>query len=68
MVERRIGSAEVTGPSPVNSLLKAWDFLGFFFFVLHGLKMIIGHIREFLFIVLHGAAINFFYEITNLPQ
>ena len=34
-VERRIGSAEVTGPIPVSSFLKALYLQGFFFFVLH---------------------------------
>lgn len=35
-VERRIGSAEVTGPIPVSSLWRAWYLPGFFSFVLHG--------------------------------
>ncbi len=34
-VVRRIGSAEVTGPIPVSSSLKAWRNLGFLIFVLH---------------------------------
>ena len=31
-VERRIGSAEVTGPIPVSSLWRAWYLPGFFSF------------------------------------
>lgn len=34
-VVRRIGSAEVTGPIPVSSFLKALYLQGFFLFVLH---------------------------------
>ena len=34
-VERRIGSAEVTGPIPVSSFVKALYLQGFFFFMLH---------------------------------
>ena len=34
-VERRIGSAEVTGPIPVSSLWIAWYLPGFFLFVPH---------------------------------
>ena len=34
-VERRIGSAEVTGPIPVSSFLELLNFKGSFFFVLH---------------------------------
>ena len=36
-VERRIGSAEVTGPIPVSSLWRAWCLPGFFSFIPCGL-------------------------------
>ena len=38
-VERRIGSAEVTGPIPVTSFLKVQYLLDFLFFVLHIIRI-----------------------------
>lgn len=61
-VERRIGSAEVTGPIPVSSFLKPLKDQGFLFFVLHFvlhfIKVLQGHVVIFLRIFFDCSSVN----------
>ena len=61
-VERRIGSAEVTGPIPVSSFLKPLITQGFLFFVLyfvlHFVKVQQGHVVIFLRILFDCSSVN----------